>query len=151
MVNYRLVYLKLKQRYPEIAKELTPDQPNLDAFEMLKAFTVFCKLKGIRSLLIPRNRTEVRDLFIGVFVMLYDPDYFILKKKLRKGLRPKMASLLNCQESIISYNLANVKNYLSIYRAYREEVLYLYNTIKSELHGNKEEISVQETKVGPDS
>lgn len=152
MVNYKLVYLKLKQRYPEIAKELVPDQPPMDEYDMLKAFTIFCKIKGIYCLTIPENRTEVRDLFVATFVKLYDPEYFMHKKKLRKGLRPKMAKLLNCQESIISYNLSNVKNYLTIYRSFNDEVEYIYETIKSALDGKEikdEEQSREEIGVNP--
>jgi len=134
MVNYKLVYLKLKERYPEIAKELVPDQPPMHALEMLEAFTIFCKVKGIRSLSIPEGRTEMRDLFLAVLIKLYDPEYLLHKKKLRKGLRPKMASLLRSQESIISYNLTNVKNYLMIYKDFREEVDNIYCRIKSNLN-----------------
>lgn len=147
MVNYKLIYLKLKQRYPEVAKELEPDQlPVMDVFEMLKAFTVFCTAKGIFYLSIPEGRTEVRDLFIAVFVKLYDPEYFLCKKKLRKGLRPKIAYFLNCSESIISYNLSNVKNYLSIYKDFSNEVDFIYNKIKSELHGNQQKTPSEKEK-----
>jgi hypothetical protein len=87
----------------------------------------------------PKEKNSyARDLFVAVFVRFFDPEYLDgYKRKLRHGLRAKMASLIGCEERIISYNLKNVKNYMSIYKDFRDEVEYIYQAVKRETDGNQ--------------
>lgn len=135
-LNYKLIYNKLQAKYPEIAKELIPENPILDNLQMLAVFTAFCRTKGIVTFSMPiEEKRYTRDLFVGVFVRFFDPDYLDgYKKKLRKGLRAKMASLIGGQERRISYNLKNVKDYMKIYKDFREEVEHIYKRVKTEVN-----------------
>src|SRR5690554_7179778 len=99
-MNYKVIYLKLKERYPEIAKELTAIQRPMDGYEMLRVFTLFCKIKGIQHLKIDHDKEYTRDLFIGVFIKIYDPDYLQCKKQLRAD---RKSTRLNSSHVRISY------------------------------------------------
>ena len=135
-VNYKLIYQKLVEKYPEIAQELTRSDPTLDGFEMLKVFTLFCRIKGVYQLSLPvdNDRSNLRALFVAVFVKIYDPDFFLWQKRhLRRGLRVKMASLLNCHETQISHILASVRTYMKAYKNFRLEVIYIYSEIVKHL------------------
>lgn len=145
-MNYKVIYLKLKERYPEIAKELTAKERPLDGYEMLKVFTFFCKTKGITHLKIDHDKEYTRDLFIAVFVKLYDPDYLECKKQLRAGLREKVAILLSREGVLsgISQLAVKVRDYMQVDKGFRREVEYIYQTIKFELDGKAEKQAEEE-------
>lgn len=139
-MNYKVIYLKLKERYPEIAKELTAIQRPMDGYEMLRVFTLFCKIKGIQHLKIDHDKEYTRDLFIAIFVKIYDPDYLECKKQLRAGLREKVAILLSREGVLsgISQLAVKVRDYMQVDKGFRKEVEYIYQTIKFELDGKAE-------------
>ncbi|WP_088656024.1 hypothetical protein [Geofilum rhodophaeum] len=150
-MNYKVIYLKLKERYPEIAKELTAKERPLDGYEMLKVFTLFCKTKGITHLKIDHDKEYTRDLFIAVFVKLYDPDYLECKKQLRAGLREKVAILLSREGVLsgISQLAVKVRDYMQVDKGFRREAEYIYQTIKFELDGKAEkEAGSEEVEAG---
>ncbi len=134
-IDYKTAFVKLKDKYPQIAEEVIPVNPIMDNLKMLSVFTTFCCVKGITFLQVGKDKNNyVRDLFVAVFVRVFDPDYLKgYKTKLRKGLRSKMASLVGCRERVISYNLRNVKDYMRIYKDFREEVEYIYQAVKLEI------------------
>lgn len=135
-INYKRIFQKLSERYPQIAIELTSEEPKMDGMEMLKVFTIFCRIKCIHHLNLPpdSDKSNLQALFVTIFVQIYDPDYFRGNKKaLRRGLRRKMAALLNCHETQISHILSSVKTYLKAYKSFREEAGYIYSQIKEVL------------------
>ncbi|PZX18091.1 hypothetical protein LX69_01128 [Breznakibacter xylanolyticus] len=141
-INYKRVYQRLAEKYPSIADELKADAPKkLDGLEMLTVFTIFCRIKGITHLNLPPDseKSHLQALFASVFVQIYDSDYFQGDKRpLRKGLRQKMAALLNCHATQISHILSSVKIYLKAYKSFRSEAEYIYNEISKTLsNGNK--------------
>lgn len=150
-MNYKVIYLKLKERYPDIAEELTPKQRPLDGYEMLKVFTLFCKIKGVPHLRVERDKEDLRDLFIAVFLLIYDPDYFMCKKQLRQGLRDKLGLLLchTGKRSGISHFARMVRDYMRLWKGFKEEAEYIYQTIKFELDGKAEkEAGAEEVEAG---
>lgn len=150
-MNYKVIYLKLIERYPDIAKELTANVRTLDGYEMLKVFTLFCKIKGIQHLKIDHDKEYTRDLFIAVFVKIYDPDYLECKKQLRAGLREKVAILLSREGVLsgISQLAVKVRDYMQVDKGFRKEVEYIYQTIKFELDGKAEkEAGSEEVEAG---
>lgn len=150
-MNYKVIYLKLIERYPDIAKELTAIQRPMDGYEMLRVFTLFCKIKGIQHLKIDHDKEYTRDLFIAVFVKIYDPDYLECKKQLRAGLREKVAILLSREGVLsgISQLAVKVRDYMQVDKGFRKEVEYIYQTIKFELDGKAEkEAGSEEVEAG---
>lgn len=140
MPNYKLIYQVLERKHPEIAKEVFFVQREMDKYEVLKVFTIFCKLKGVQYLKIGRERADLRDMLIAVMTMLYDPEYFMVEKKLRTGLRDVVAALVGNKGGgvSLSYNFKDVKHYLCIYKDFREEAERIYEVIKTELDGKEE-------------
>ena len=140
MPNYKLIFQKLQITHPEVAREAYFVQRKMNNHELLKVFTIFCKMKGVDYLKIGPDRADLRDLLIAVFVMIYDPEYFMVDKKIRTGLRTKVSLLAGGKgaPNSISYNFKNVKNYLSIYKEFKEEAEYISNEIKKKLDGKEE-------------
>jgi hypothetical protein len=134
--NYKLIYNKLQAKYPEIAEELKPINPEFNGYLILSFFTAFCRVKGVTFADISKKgNNDTRELFLGVCVLVFDPEYlFGYKKKLRKGLRPKIASLFGMEERLISYNLRKVKDFIEIYDNFRNEVEHIYKRVKIELN-----------------
>ena len=134
--NYKLIYNKLKAKYPKIAEELKPINPPFDGYLILGFLTAFCRVNGVTLREITeKGNNHARELFLGVCVLVFDPEYlFGYKKKLRKGLRPKIASLFGIEERLISYNLKKVKDFIVIYDSFRNEVEHIYKRVKIELN-----------------
>jgi len=139
-INYKEIYQRLVDRYPRIAEELRYSDPILDNLQMLSVYTLFCTIKGVFHMNLPDNdKSNTRALFVAVFVKVFDPAYFEYRVTLRRGLRKKMACLLNCHETQISHILSSVRTYMKAYKAFRNEVDYIHGIVKSELDGIQEE------------
>lgn len=134
--NYKLIYNKLKDKYPEIAKELIPENPIESNFNKLSVFVRVCSIIGVtpEEIVLNRNSDSLR-LFLGVYCLMFDPDY--LKRyrgKLKNGLREKLTSILGMSGNKISYNLRKVKDWMDVYTPFENEVEHIYKRVKIELN-----------------
>lgn len=134
--DYKLIYNKLKATYPKIAEELEPKNPAMDNYLISAYLPAFCRVTGVTlEEITKRGNNRPRELFLGVCVLVFDPEYvFGFKKKIRKGLRSKIASEFGIEERVISYNLKKVKDFIVIYDSFRNEIEHIYYQVKTELN-----------------
>ena len=122
-ITARLICLKLREFYPDIAKELFRKQRDMTKQEVFEAFEIFCRIKGI-------SPSEVRT------------EYFMVEKKIRTGLRGLVSKLIGNKGGgvSLSYNFKDAKSYLNIYPSFKQEAETISEMILSELDRDKQEV-----------
>lgn len=142
-ITARLICLKLREFYPDIAKELFRKQRDMTKQEVFEAFEIFCRVKGISPSEVKTSNVEIRDLVIAVFTYIYDPEYFMVEKKIRTGLRGLVSKLIGNKGGgvSLSYNFKDAKSYLNIYPSFKEEAETISEMILSELDKDKQEVA----------
>ncbi len=127
-IDYSILGRKLEKLYPYLAKELLTI-PDLDDLELIDClYTEYCSIQAK-----PQSKgqqTNQRLIFIASVIKLYDPDYFKYKSNIKNGLRKKLSDILVCDPTQISHSIADVKNYLTIYHDFKDEVEYIYGRLK---------------------
>ena len=75
---------------------------------------------------------ESRRIFILIIMRLFCPSVFV-GRKLKHGIRDKMASILGCEASVISHDFKNLTFHYKKYRHFRERVDSIYESIMETL------------------
>ena len=83
------------------------------------------------------NKSEKMQMFILLVVMIYSKETFF-GKKLKKGIRNKLANILSIAPTQISYNLQVVLFLYSNYDNLRKDVDYFYGEILKRIEKNNE-------------
>lgn len=134
MIDYNLLGRKVSKLYPFLAKEMI-SMPELT--DLKKIGELFVDYTSIQSFAITKQQQiNQRLIFIGAIIKLYDPDAFDFKKNMKNGLRQKLVEVLNCKPSTISDSFKLVRNYMSIYPSFTNELNYIYEELKN---GHNEE------------
>jgi hypothetical protein len=136
MTDFAILGKKVLKNYPFMANELIAI-PDVFELELIPCF--YDEYNSIQA--DPENKHEVirhRIIFIAAIVKLYDPDYYDgYKKNMKNGLRKQLSDTLNCKPSTISDSYKTVKDYMSIYPDYNDEVAYIYSELKKyAINGN---------------
>lgn len=142
-IDYSILGRKLEKLYPYLAKELLTI-PDLDDLELIDClYTEYCSIQAK-----PQSKgqqTNLRLIFIASIIKLYDPDALEFRKNMKNGLRQKLSDTLHCHPTLISDNFTTVRNYLSIYPDFSNEVAYIYHELKMYAYGRdktgREELS----------
>ncbi len=130
-IDYEILGKKVLEKYPYIAKELI-ETPTLNNLELLpEILQTIQEEKG--TPISKKQHTDFRMIVTAVIVKLYDPEIFSgYKRNLRHGLRQSLSNQMNCSPTQISHLLKSVRDYLSIYSDFAQEVIYLYEKIRKE-------------------
>ena len=75
---------------------------------------------------------EVKEYFIAIAVFLYSPKSFV-GEKFKIGVRDRIADVLESSPARISNIFRIVRDWIAIYKDYREGVEYLYGKVVNEL------------------
>ena len=81
------------------------------------------------------NSIESRRIFILIVMRLFCPAVFV-GRKLKHGIRNKMASILGCEASVISHDFRNLTFHYKKYKHFRETVDMIYDAIMETLSEN---------------
>ncbi len=133
VLSDKLFRKKVEKLYPEISEKVnvTPRLSNLELIEILFAFYV-------DHLEVPERgseQSEFRLLFIGIVLKLYDPDYLSgFKKKVRDGLSGSLGSVLDINDSGMSWWFSQVSGRLRIYKDFSDAVDTFSNLLVSSLN-----------------
>jgi hypothetical protein len=122
----------LKKRYPEIYTELTLI-PTAYSLDLIPEY--FKRFKDVKKA--PTKKSEVviyQSFFIGVIVEIYDPYCILGVKKMKYGLASHLAKIMQTSRISISEQLTLYRNYKNVYSDYKEEAVYIYNSL---IQGNE--------------
>jgi hypothetical protein len=134
MIDYAVLGRKVLKTYPFLAKELITI-PDIDDLSMIDQLHIeYCDIQA--TPLSKSKSTYQRLVFIATILKLYDPDSFEFKKNMKNGLRKQLSITLQCKPTIISDSFKTVRNYLSIYPDFTNEVAYIYSKLKMYADGN---------------
>lgn len=75
---------------------------------------------------------ESRRIFIFIIMRLCYPAVFT-GAKLKRGIRDQMATVLNCEASVISHDFKNLTFHYKRYRGFRQSVDEIYEAIMDTL------------------
>lgn len=78
-----------------------------------------------------------RKMFIFVILYLYSP-CALVGSKMRRGLREKIATILQCTNSNVSHDYKNVSFFFTTYKGFRKEALDVIDRLRQDLHLNKD-------------
>lgn len=129
-INYKLIYLRLKRKFPYI-ESLLNHPSRIKSFEEVPG--IYLKFKEIYDS--DQNNDSEWDeklIILAVIVLMDDPEFFDDTVPIRKGLASAMGSLLNCDRTVISHSLRTVKNYKQIYPHFWSKVQYFYDQLTKE-------------------
>lgn len=128
MIDYALLGRKVYKLYPYLAAELMiiPDLKDLGEIESL--YAEYCSIQSDPTA--KGQQTNHRMVFIAAILKLYDPDVLEVKKPMKNGLRHRLSKVIGCHHTVISHNCEIVRNYISIYPDFRNEVAYIYSELK---------------------
>lgn len=73
-----------------------------------------------------------RKKFIFIILFLYSPST-LAGRKMKVGLRDKIAEVTGCKGSLISHNCEDVTFFYQQYKSYRQDIDYLYTEIVNRL------------------
>lgn len=97
-------------------------------YEAKDVFNEFLKIKSINTI----TRQEDKKMFVFVCLSICSPE-FRLGKRLPFRHRQIIASVINIHPTKISHIVKDVMIYYRIYKPFKIEADYLYNTIKRSL------------------
>lgn len=124
-INYRRAIRRLRRRYPSIAKQVC-------APSMLQVSEIPTLYRRFISISTIADKQEEKLIFIGIIVLMDDPDSFTETLPARKGIARTLASIFGCSRSSVSHSIQTVKNYREIYPEFAARLDYFYAKISGE-------------------
>ncbi len=122
-IDYKSVFMLLRDKYPTIAEELAPMPRKADLTDMGGIINRFMEIKECTFEDLQGNRDDLQVLFLAAVVQMYDPAFFIYeRKKLKTGLRASLHGFLGGDPTFISHRLRSIKMYLQVYQDLKAEV-----------------------------
>jgi hypothetical protein len=124
-----IVARKLLDQYPVLYNDLL-DVPLSDDFNEIPRIISFIEEKeGLHPYngtwefqLSGKKKSDFIYLALGVIVLLFDPEFFNLKKNLRHGLRGRLSDEFKMIGSGISARLECLKDQMSVYPSLAERI-----------------------------
>lgn len=133
LIEYIIRVENTNRKKVELERELS-DLTN----PIIKDYNQISDVYGIFADELTRNTNirldsiESRRIFILIIMRLFCPSVFV-GRKLKHGIRDKMASILGCEASVISHDFKNLTFHYKKYRHFREKVDSIYESIMETL------------------
>lgn len=74
------------------------------------------------------SSTDAKRVFLFIILYLYSPRT-LFGNKMRKGLRPELKRLFNCDPTVLSYYSRNLSFFYQVYPSFRSNVNILLDAI----------------------
>jgi hypothetical protein len=157
----------LQRNHPDIYQKLTDDisstlpQGRVSDVGMLRGIVQdFCNLLSFHKINWKDSRhkelciisegsvkeyrvTELREILLGVVLLYYHPEriHQVMPGQIKSGLIKELSKQLNVDKATLSLGANNAITYFKAYKAFNENVLYVYNELNKihkylEVHGN---------------
>lgn len=126
---------KVEMLYPEIASEVVRIPILSDTSFIPELHRRFSDVVNSSVTTKGSELNELRALFIGVALKLYDPDYVDgFKSKVMNGLNDEFSQLFGIEKSTCSWWISQVVGRIRIYKEMGEAVQEIYAELKGSLN-----------------
>lgn len=133
-VSDKIFRKKVEKLYPDIANQMVRIPILTDTSFIPELYRRFSDIVNSYEATKGSEFNELRALFIGVALKMYDPDYLDgYKYKVVNGLNDEISQLFNIEKSTCSWWISQVSGRIRIYKEMAEAVQEIIAELKSSL------------------
>jgi hypothetical protein len=119
MMDYKRFYIRVRKKYPFIAREMMPGSCLKDWARIPEIKARFIEITGYSEEAIAADKDDARIFYIATICKMADPLFFDFKYSINYKLGREIGKSIGCSKYQISHGLQKLRDYLAVYPEFK--------------------------------